>query len=139
MIETSIPTPTPRVTKSVIHFNDNPTLQITPEKLYGKNFLEWSQSVQIFFKSRGIMEHLRGTVKEPEESDPSYNSWEARNSQILINSIILGISKSFLFLSNAKEIWDSVTRTYSKKGKATRIFELKRKIHNTKQGDSSVT
>ncbi|XP_059629395.1 uncharacterized protein LOC132271903 [Cornus florida] len=50
-----------------------------------------------------------------------------------------GISKPFLFLSTAKEIWDSVTRSYSKKGRAPRKFELKRKIQSIKQGNSSVT
>ena len=36
-------------------------------------------------------------------------------------------------------VWDAVTKTYSKKGNAARIFKLKTTIHNTKQWDQSVT
>ena len=51
----------------------------------------------------------------------------------LLNSIQPEIGKPFLFLSTAKDIWDAVVKTYSKKGNATCIFELKRAIHETKQ------
>ncbi|RVW46160.1 hypothetical protein CK203_076170 [Vitis vinifera] len=48
------------------------------------------------------------------------------------------IWKTFLFQSTAKDIWDVVVKTHSKKGNATRIFELKHAIHETKQRDLDV-
>ena len=83
-----------------------------------------------------------GTIEEPKQSDSSFESWDAENSMImswLLNSMQLEIGKPFLSLSLAKEVWDAVSQTYSKKGDVTQIYELKTIIHNTKQKDLSVT
>ena len=45
--------------------HDNPSLQITIEKLNGYNFLEWSLFVKLFLKSQHKMGYVGGTVKEP--------------------------------------------------------------------------
>ena len=50
-----------------------------------------------------------------------------------------GINKPFLFLSTAKEVSDTISQTFSKKGNGVCIFELKTTINNTKQGDLTVT
>ena len=55
---------------------DNPTLQITTEKLNGYNFLEWSLSIMLFLKSRHKMGYLRGTIKEAESLEQR-GFWEA--------------------------------------------------------------
>ena len=44
-----------------------------------------------------------------------------------------------MFLSTTKEIWESVCHTYSKVRDAAQMYELKTRIHNTKQGILSVT
>ena len=49
------------------------------------------------------------------------------------------ISRTCMFLSTAKEIWESVCHTYSKVRDAAQMYELKTRIHNTKQGILSVT
>ena len=49
------------------------------------------------------------------------------------------IGKPFLYLSSAKEVWDAVSQTYSKKGNTTQIYELKTMIHNTKQKNLTIT
>ena len=61
------------------------------------------------------MEYFHGTIKEPKETDPSYDSSEAENFQImtwLINSMNQAIKKPCLYYSTGKQIWDSVTRSY---------------------------
>lgn len=47
-------------------------------------------------------------------------------------NVQLKIGKQFLYLSSIKEVWDVVLQTFSKKGNAARIYELKSMIHNTK-------
>lgn len=44
-----------------------------------------------------------------------------------------------MFLSTAKKIWEAIQQTYSKVRDATQIYELKTKVHNTKQGTLSIT
>ena len=88
------------------------------------------------------MKYLCDTIKKPKNYHLSYESWEAENSMImswLLNSMLPKIGKPFLYLSSAKEVWDVVSQTYLKKGKTTRIYELKTMIHNTKQKDLTVT
>jgi hypothetical protein len=53
----------------------------------------------------------------------------------LTHSIFLRFSQGYLFLRMAKEVLDAAAPTYSKMGKATQIYELKRWIHGTIQGD----
>ncbi|KAK3021872.1 hypothetical protein RJ639_047794 [Escallonia herrerae] len=57
----------------------------------------------------------------------------------LWNSMLLEISDTFMFLPTSKEIWEAAQQTYSKVRDAARVFEIKSKISNTKQGDRSVT
>ena len=49
------------------------------------------------------------------------------------------ISKTYLLLPTARDIWEAVSKTYSKVGVSSQIFELKRHIINTKQGSSIFT
>ena len=103
---------------------DNPTLQITTEKLNGNFFLEWSLSAKLFLRSKKKMGYILGTVKIPKNSDPLYESWDSENSMImswLLNSMQSEIGRPYLFLSTAKDIWDTVVKTYSKKGNVIRI------------------
>lgn len=48
------------------------------------------------------------------------------------------VSKNFMFLSLAKEIWDTVSQTYSKVQDALVIFEIKTKISGIRQGPVTV-
>ena len=49
------------------------------------------------------------------------------------------ISKNLIFFTTAKEIWENLQQTYSKKKDAALIYELKKLISSTQQGGMSVT
>ena len=49
------------------------------------------------------------------------------------------VSKNFMFLGMAKEIWETISQTYSKVKDATVIFEVKIKINSTRQSQSTIT
>lgn len=68
--------PVPKVS----NHHDNPTLQITTQKLNYNNFLEWSQAAKLFLCSQGKMGNLCKTVKEPKTLDHNFEKWEAKNS-----------------------------------------------------------
>lgn len=53
--------------------------------------------------------------------------------------MLLEVSGNCMFLTSAKEIWETVKRTYSKVKDAASVFEIKTKVHSTKQGTMSVT
>lgn len=45
------------------------------------------------------------------------------------------ISDHYLFLKTAYQIWDSLTKAYSKVGHTTKVFDLRQRIAQFKQED----
>lgn len=59
--------------------------------------------------------------------DPTYAKWEAKNAMVmswLLHSMQLSTSNNYSFLSTAKAIWDSVTKTSLKRGNKARMYDL---------------
>ena len=44
-----------------------------------------------------------------------------------------------MFLSTAREVWETIQQTYSKTKDASVIFDVKTKINGTKQGQLTIT
>ena len=122
---------------------DKPTFQITRELFNGENFIVWSQYVKLFLKSKGKMGYVLGTIEQPKPTDhPDFNNWEAENSKVMIwllNSMVPDIANTCLFLSTAKEIWDTLVQTYTHVGDVYHMYGLRVRIQATKQVESSVT
>ncbi|TXG60888.1 hypothetical protein EZV62_012251 [Acer yangbiense] len=115
---------------------------VSTVKLNGHNFMEWSQSAKITLMSRGKMKYVNGTATAPEKTDPKYETWEIENYTVmswLIRSMQPEIIKTYLLLPTAREIWLAVHKTFSKIGFTSQIFQIKRQIEKTKQGNISVT
>ena len=96
--------------------------------------------IKTYIKGKGKLSHLIGPVVS--KDDQRFFMWDEEDSQImswLWNSIQPEMSHTCMFLSTAKEIWESVCHTYSKVRDAAQTYELKTRIHNTKQGILSVT
>ena len=71
------------------------------------------------------MGHLDGRVTAPATTDPGYDKWEVENSIImawLINSMDLEIGEGFYRLKTARDIWDTVSSTFSRKGNTAQEF-----------------
>ena len=109
-------------------------------RLNGKNYLKWSQVVQTFLKGKGKLSHLLGTG--PTKGDPKFEAWDEADSMVmswLWNSMTPEISDTCMFLSTARDIWESIRQTYSRVKDAAQVYEIKTKTTSTKQGNSSVT
>ena len=57
----------------------------------------------------------------------------------LINFMVPEIGESFYRMKTAKEIWDTVFSTFSRRGNYAQEFKLLRSIDHSKQGDMTVT
>lgn len=109
-------------------------------RLDGKNYLQWAQLVQTFLKGRGKLSHL--TSLPSAATDPNFQVWDIEDSLImswLWNAMQPDISRNYMFLSTAREIWEVAKQTYSKVQDASVIYEVKTKISSTKQGRMTVT
>ena len=82
-------------------------------------------------KEKGKLSHLIGIGPWPE--DPKFNQWAEEDSMImswLWNSMLPEISGTCMFLTTAKEIWETIRQTYSKVRDAAQIYEIKQKKFN---------
>ena len=86
------------------------------------------------------MHHL--TDPGPKGSNLGFTSWDIEDSIImswLWNAMQPEVSRNYMFLSNAKDVWETVRCTYSKVQDASVFFEIKMKLSITKQGSLTVT
>lgn len=51
----------------------------------------------------------------------------------------VSIAEPHIFMSTAKDVWDSARATYSDLENSDQIFELKTQLWQSKQGDCDVT
>ena len=138
--DTSQPTSTMVPTASSDHHSLS--LQITSFKLNGRNFLQWSRSVQLVVRGKGKIGYLDGSIPQPDKSDSSFPSWDIHNSMVmswLINSMEESIAEIYLLYPTAKAIWDVVSLAYSDLEDSSQLFDLRTRSRQLRQADSSVT
>ncbi|XP_074356022.1 uncharacterized protein LOC141695694 [Apium graveolens] len=126
----------PSTGASNLSFENQPSLQITIHKLNSQNFLQWSRSVTLYLRGRGLFGYLNGDTLVPEKTDSSFAKWDSENSLImawLINSMEMDIGKTYLFLSTVQELWDAVKEAYSDLENFAQVFELKSKLRDQRQ------
>ncbi|KAK8934710.1 hypothetical protein KSP39_PZI014426 [Platanthera zijinensis] len=117
---------------------DHNTPQITTIRLDDCNYLSWSRSITLALKSRRLFGYVTGQMKEPDPTSPDWQQWESENSLVmswLTNSMQESIARNYLFLANAADIWRRAESTYSRRGSAAQIFQLRRRISLLRQGD----
>ncbi|XP_057996496.1 uncharacterized protein LOC131175840 [Hevea brasiliensis] len=116
---------------------DNPSLQISPVKLDGTNYLAWSRSCLLFIQARGLQGYITKDRKKPESTSSTYSQWESENSLVMswfINSMQPHIAHGYLLLDSVATIWSAVSQTYSQVRNDAQIYELRNKVHGMKQG-----
>ncbi|KAA0025328.1 cysteine-rich RLK RECEPTOR-like protein kinase [Cucumis melo var. makuwa] len=112
------------------------------EKLNGQNYFSWSQSIKMFLEGRYQFGFLTGETVRPPPGDALERLWKGENSLIrsmLINSIEPQIGKPLLYVATAKDLWDTTQTLYSKRQNASRLYTMRKQVHNCKQGTLDVT
>ncbi|KAJ7968090.1 Retrovirus-related Pol polyprotein from transposon TNT 1-94 [Quillaja saponaria] len=113
----------------------------SPMKFDGNNFLAWSRSCLLFIQARGLYGYVIGSKSKPADGDPLLESWISENSLVmswLINSMQPQISRGYLLLDSADMMWTALCQTYSQVGNDIQVFELRKKLHETKQGELTI-
>ena len=140
--EAASETPQPVSKITPIASFESTSLQITPHKLNGKNYLQWSRSVQMVIRGKGKFGYLDGSIPEPNPTESTFSNWDIYNSMVmawLIHSMEDAIGETYLFHPTAKDIWDAVSLAYSDLADSSQVFELRNRARNLRQGDMSVT
>ena len=132
-------TPQPTTTNIPTITSDNSiSLQITSFKLNGRNFLQWSRSIQLVIRSKGKFGYLDGSIPQPASTDPSYSTWDIHNSMFmtwLIHYMKDNIGEVYLLYPTVKAIWDVVSLAYSNLTDSSQMFFLRNRARNLRQDD----
>lgn len=120
----------------VVH--DSSSVQIAIVKLDGTNYLAWSQSAKWSITGRGKWGYISGESNAPNPADLAYQKWKVEDVVIvswLLHSLQPDISNTYFFLQSSKEIWDALEKTYSEVGHLARVYELRQKVWQQRQGE----
>jgi len=105
-------------------------------KLNGSNYLLWAQAFRIFIGTQNKLVHL--LQPPPTDTDPTYVTWLTRNYSVmmwLLNSLEEKISGVVMFLSTAKDMWDTLKVMYDNEKNPSMVFEIYERLFELKQGD----
>ena len=113
-------------------------LSSTTIKLYGKNYLIWAKSIQVFLGAHKKIKHI--TQDSPNINAPEYEDWLASDYGIitwLVNSMEPEISRGVVMLPTAKKISDTLKATYAHEKNIACVVELYDQFFTLQQGDQS--
>lgn len=115
---------------------------LTPERLDGTNYIEWSLNAQNKIRGRKRWGFISGTKATPKDKQSEeYEAWEDENCLVkswLLDAMTKDIRSLFLRLSTAKEIWESVKQTYSVSQDASKAYQLYFEVISIRQNGGSV-
>ncbi|XP_057948387.1 uncharacterized protein LOC131144058 [Malania oleifera] len=118
---------------------DNTAFPLSVEKLNGKNFCEWAQSIKLVIKGKGRLGYLTGERRKLDSTDvAALQKWRSENSMVtawLVNSMQPSIGKIYLFFPITNEVWDAVREAYSDVESYSLIFEIKTQLWQMRQGE----
>lgn len=118
-------------------------IQLLVEKLNGKNYREWAQSIKLAVDGKGKLSYLTGETKQPASTDvAAHTKWRPENSMVtwwLVSSMKPTIGRTYMFLQTPKYVWDAVKETYSDVENSSQIFEIKTRLWQMKQGERDAT
>ncbi|XP_022852393.1 uncharacterized protein LOC111374018 [Olea europaea var. sylvestris] len=109
---------------------DNASFQLMVEKLNGRNFKEWAQSIKLVIDGKGKLGYLTGETHKPTDS-ALLQKWKSENSMVtawLVNFMHPSIGKTYLFLPTVKDVWDDAKEMYSNSKNSSQIFEIKSRL-----------
>lgn len=103
----------------------------------GSNCPSWSKSSLICTKGKD-QDCLTGEIEIPSPRGPKYKKWKTENALVMDSYLISmkpEISKHYLILKTACQIWSASVQTFSKVDHTAKMYELRQQIAQFKQGD----
>ena len=128
-----------RISSPVVETSVSKTILGTTMKLNGSSYLLWAQTFSIFISAQNKLAHL--LQSPPTATDLTYVSWLTENYSIitwLLNSFEEKISDNVMFLTTAKEMWDTLKVMHGNEKNLSRVFEIYERLFELKQGDKFV-
>ncbi|CAH9127240.1 unnamed protein product [Cuscuta epithymum] len=125
-----------------LHPGDHSGNRIIYETFTGDNFSAWKKSVVMSFTVKNKLGFLDGSIEQPSSDDQLRNSSWYRINALLLSWLMYSISpeirSTFLYFTNAKDLWDEIKLRYDKSD-GPRVFHLEKTLTNISQGTQTIT
>ncbi|XP_014506660.1 uncharacterized protein LOC106766445 [Vigna radiata var. radiata] len=124
-----------------LHPGENPGLTLITQTLNENNYSSWSRAMKRALLSKNKIKFIDGSIKKPQKTDATYDTWERCNVMILswiTKTLSPHIAESVIYVEEAKELWDELKERFSK-GDYFKISDLLQDIHSIKQGERGVS
>ena len=98
--------------------------------------------MKLVLEGRHKFGFLTREIPHPPPENPQERYWKGEDSLLrskLINSMEPQIGKPLLYTAIAKNIWDTTQKLYSKRQNVSRLYTLRKQVHECKQGIMDVT
>ncbi|GAV83559.1 UBN2_3 domain-containing protein [Cephalotus follicularis] len=118
----------------------NSTLQISPIKFNGTNYLPRSKACMISVRANKLVGYLTGTTTRPVKADDE-EKWLSEDALVLswlLHSIEPALNAQYMMMESAKDIWDAISRQYSQKNNYAQAYEIRKESREMSQRGLSV-
>lgn len=120
--------------------SDHPGMNLITSSLTENNYLTWSRSVKIALGAKTKLGFIDGRCKQPNEKEPKFEQWVKADCMVrswILNSIAKDIVEAFLYVNNAKELWDELRERFGECN-GPLLYQLQREISTVTQGSMTV-
>ncbi|XP_021768772.1 uncharacterized protein LOC110733059 [Chenopodium quinoa] len=132
------PPPPPVNHEYYLGSSDHPGIVITPIKLQGSNYDEWSKAVRRSLIAKWKFGFVDGSIKEPAADSSKYKHWIAVNSMLVSwihNTLDDGLRSTIEDYDVVSELWKHLQQRYCVVS-GTRVCQLKQELGVCKQSPS---
>jgi gag-polypeptide of LTR copia-type len=112
------------------------TLRLTTMLLNGTNYPSWARSVTLSLQGKGKIDHI---TDNSAKTDPNWTTNDINVMNWLLNLMEPQISRLFMYLESAKEIWEETKEMFGQEKNLAYIFHLKQELAKINQGPKTVT
>ncbi|KAK9190783.1 hypothetical protein WN943_019393 [Citrus x changshan-huyou] len=123
-----------------LHPSDHTGMIISPVKLSGENYEEWSRSMRNAFRARRKQLFLNGKIEKPAEDAPEIEDWWSVNSMLvgwIFTSFEPHIRSTITYYDTVKELWDELKLRFSI-GNGPRVLQLRSDLAKCRQDGQTV-
>ncbi|KAF1867112.1 hypothetical protein Lal_00049540 [Lupinus albus] len=124
-----------------LHPRENPGMILVSPPLDATNYHSWSRATRRALKSKNKFKFVDDTIREPQETNPSFEAWEICNTMVIswiTRSLTQSIVQSSVYIENTQILWHDLKERFSK-GDYFRTSDLLQEVHSIKQGDRSIS
>ncbi|XP_075079980.1 uncharacterized protein LOC142165297 [Nicotiana tabacum] len=123
-----------------VYPSDSPGTILVTESFNGTGYGGWRRSMLIGLSCENKLGIINGTVAEPNENSPLFESWCRCNNMVtawILNSLETEIRESVMYTESAQKLWKEIEQRYGRPN-GTKLFQIRKDLASISQGSSNI-